>query len=247
MSSDRAVEAVLLDVGGVFLLPDPAVLQAALRPWAPDVSVTELRRSHYAGTAAMDANAFRAVEAAIAGPALSHGGWAAYNGGFVGALGLTGARADEAAAAVGDAHVGLGWTEVVPGSLDALRRLADTGVALGIVSNSDGTVAEQLLTARICQVGEGEGVVVTVVLDSHVVGIEKPDPAIFHQALEALGARPEWALHVGVTAWADVVGARAAGVRPVHLDPYQLCPVPTDHEHAIDLDDVVRLVGAHHG
>jgi putative hydrolase of the HAD superfamily len=83
---------------------------------------------------------------------------------------------------------------------------------------------------------------VTVVLDSFVVGVEKPDPAIFHRALEVLGVPPERAIHVGDTGWADVAGARAAGVRPVHLDPHRFCPNPDDHEHVTDLDGVVALV-----
>ncbi len=237
----RAVDAVLLDVGGVFLLPDPAVLAEAVRPWVPAASVAGLRWGHYAGIAAMDVAALAGSSApSERAPAY----WSAYNLGLVATLGLTGDAARAAAGAVGEAYRALRWTEVIPGALDGLRRLADTGVALGIVSNSDGSVEEQLLTARICQVGQGEGVPVTVVLDSHVVGVEKPDPAIFHRALDALRVPPERALHVGDTGWADIVGARAAGVRPAHLDPFDLCPVPGDHDHVRDLDDVVALIEA---
>jgi putative hydrolase of the HAD superfamily len=47
---------------------------------------------------------------------------------------------------------------------------------------------------------------------------------------------------VGDTGWADVAGARAAGVRPVHLDPHGFCPLPDDHDHVVDLDGVTALV-----
>lgn len=234
------VQAVLLDVGGVFLLPDVTMLRTALEPWLADVSVDDLRRAHYAGIAAMDATAFAAATAALAeGRPIPQPDWPAYTQAMVGALGIS----DGAAArAVGENMPGVRWSEMIPGALDALRRLADTGVAIGIVSNSDGTVEEQLLDARICQIGEGEGVQVTVLLDSHTVGIEKPDPAIFHHALRELGVAPEATLHVGDTGWADVVGARAAGVRPVHLDPYGDCPIPGDHDHVRDLDGIVALL-----
>lgn len=236
------VEAVLLDVGGVFLLPDVAMLRRALEPWLPAVTVDQLRRAHYAGIAAMDAVAFAAATDALAagGPA-PQPEWPGYNMAMIGALGL---HDPEAADAVGRGMPGVRWTEPVPGALEALRRIADTGVGIGIVSNSDGTVEEQLLDGRICQIGEGEGVRVTVVLDSHVVGIEKPDPGIFHRALGELGVAAEAALHVGDTGWADVVGARAAGVRPVHLDPYEDCRLRGDHDHVRDLDGVVAMLTA---
>lgn len=237
------VQAVLLDVGGVFLLPDVAMLRRALGPWLAEVEVEDLRRAHYAGIAAMDATAFATAASAIdEGRPIPAPDWPAYTRAMVGALGLSAEDGlADAARSVGESMPGVRWTEMIPGALDALRRLADTGVAIGIVSNSDGTVEEQLLDRRICQIGEGEGVTVTVLLDSHLVGIEKPDPAIFHHALAEMGVTPEATLHVGDTGWADVVGARAAGVRPVHLDPYGDCPLRGDHDHVRDLDGVVAL------
>jgi putative hydrolase of the HAD superfamily len=64
------------------------------------------------------------------------------------------------------------------------------------------------------------------------VGVSKPDPAIFHLALERAGAPADQAVYVGDNYWADVVGAQRAGLRPVLLDPHRLfpeavCPVLT--------------------
>jgi len=227
------IDAVLLDVGGVLVLPEPKVLLPAVHgAGAGHVTPTDLARAHYAGIAAMDSSA------------LARGitDWPVYTRALVEQLGVKGQVAELVHAAVQAAYEGMAWTGTIPGAVDALRRLADTGVALAIVSNSNGTVEEQLLTTKICQVGAGDGVRVTVVLDSFVVGVEKPDPAIFHRALDVLGVPAERAIHVGDTGWADVAGARAAGVRPVHLDPHGFCPVPDDHEHVTDLDGVVALV-----
>jgi HAD superfamily hydrolase (TIGR01509 family) len=58
------------------------------------------------------------------------------------------------------------------------------------------------------------------VVDSAVVGVEKPDPRIFRHALDAVGARPERTLHVGDLYAVDVVGARAAGLHALLLDPH---------------------------
>jgi putative hydrolase of the HAD superfamily len=105
------------------------------------------------------------------------------------------------------------WSQVLPGVPDALRALRAAGLRLVVVSNSDGTVEEGLATIGLRTLLDG-------VVDSAVVGAEKPDPAIFRHALELAGTRPERALHVGDLHAVDVLGARAAGVHAVLLDPH---------------------------
>lgn len=228
------VAAVLLDVGGVFVLPDSATLLPIVeRCGAARATLEDLAKGHYAGIAAMDRSALAKGVTAD---------WKAYNTALAECVGIPADRRAEAVDALSQAYASVPWSQIVPGTVDALRRLADTGVALGIVSNSNGTVEEQLLTSRICQVGAGEGVPVAVVLDSYVVGVEKPHPGIFERALSTLGVSAADAIHVGDTGWADIAGARAAGVRPVHLDPHGFCPIADDHEHVRNLDEVVDLV-----
>jgi len=81
------------------------------------------------------------------------------------------------------------------------------------VSNSNGTVEEGLTALGLRALLDG-------VIDSAVVGVEKPDPGIFRHALELAGARPERVVHVGDLHAVDVLGARAAGLHAVLLDPY---------------------------
>jgi putative hydrolase of the HAD superfamily len=81
-----------------------------------------------------------------------------------------------------------------------------------------------------------------------VVGVAKPDPRIFGLALDSLGVEAsENVLHVGDSLRYDVTGALAAGLRPVHLDPYGFCPDPDGHEHVRSLLDVPALatLGSH--
>jgi putative hydrolase of the HAD superfamily len=75
-----------------------------------------------------------------------------------------------------------------------------------------------------------------------VVGVAKPNPEIFRIALDALGlASSETILHVGDSLRYDVGGALAAGLRPVHLDPYGFCPAPEGHLHVSSLTEVAAL------
>jgi len=57
----------------------------------------------------------------------------------------------------------------------------------------------------------------------------------------ATGARPEEAIHVGDSLVTDVGGARAAGIEPVHFDPFRLCDLG-DHRHAASMVEVVAMV-----
>ena len=51
-----------------------------------------------------------------------------------------------------------------------------------------------------------------VIIDSQVVGVEKPDPRIFQLALERLGVGPDEVQFTGDIYSIDIEGARAAGI-----------------------------------
>jgi HAD superfamily hydrolase (TIGR01509 family) len=104
------------------------------------------------------------------------------------------------------------WSGVDPRTVPALKRLGAAGYRLGVVSNSDGRVAEALEAV-------GFGGVFEVVVDSKLAGVEKPDPRIFQVALDALKVPAADALYVGDLYEVDVVGARRAGMDVVLLDP----------------------------
>ena len=63
-----------------------------------------------------------------------------------------------------------------------------------------------------------------VTLASGEVGIAKPEPGIFYEVLGRMDVTPDESIYVGDNYWADVVGARRAGVTPVLLDPQGLFP-----------------------
>jgi len=104
------------------------------------------------------------------------------------------------------------WGGIRTGTVQALERLRGSGYRLGVVSNSDGRAEEGLAAAGLLSFFE-------VVIDSQLVGFEKPDPRIFEAALSRLGVRPQEALYVGDIYEVDVIGARRAGMEVVLLDP----------------------------
>ncbi len=95
--------------------------------------------------------------------------------------------------------------------LPAFQRLRERGLSLGIISNWD---------RRLESILEGLGLtdVLDTVISSASVGLHKPDPRIFEHACERLGVMPAEAVHVGDHHYADVLGARTAGMRPVLID-----------------------------
>ena len=105
------------------------------------------------------------------------------------------------------------WSAVLPRIPETLAAFRDRGLQLLIVSNSDGTV-EELITSQ------GLRPFFDAVIDSHVVGFEKPDPRIFYHALDVAGATADSTLHVGDMYHADVVGARSARLHALLLDPF---------------------------
>lgn len=100
--------------------------------------------------------------------------------------------------------------ELAPGIAECLDALAERGVRIGIVCDvgfAGGELLRGLLAAHgILDRFDGWGF-------SDEVGHYKPAPQIFERALEALGARPGEAIHVGDLRRTDVAGAAALGMR----------------------------------
>jgi putative hydrolase of the HAD superfamily len=211
--------AVLLDAGGVFLLPDRDRIAAAFERAEVEVPPPEvLDVAHHRAAARFSVTVD--VDADWVGS------WRAYLHDY--AIACT-AMLDDLVdldelhrhldSEFADAAL---WSTPIDGAREGLRRLASTGVRLGVVSNADGLMAQRLRELEILQVGPGPGVRVECVIDSGDVGVMKPDPAIFRIALEAMGLTADDAWYLGDMPAFDVVGARRAGLRPWVLDPLGL-------------------------
>jgi putative hydrolase of the HAD superfamily len=107
-----------------------------------------------------------------------------------------------------------GRVEALEGARETLAALRERGVP----------------TALICDTGLTPGRVVRVLLESHGLlehldvqvfsdeeGVPKPDPAVFHTALRALGVAAVGSVHVGDLKRTDVAGAHGAGMAAVRI------------------------------
>lgn len=113
------------------------------------------------------------------------------------------------------------WSHVEEGTAAALSRLRGLGCRLAVVSNADGRVERLLEDAGLTPHLE-------FVIDSQVLGVEKPDPGIFEEACRRLGLPPSRCLYVGDLYPVDVVGARRAGLQALLLDPLGRLDYPVE-------------------
>jgi putative hydrolase of the HAD superfamily len=236
------VSAILLDAGGVLVFPEPERVLPPLNAVGVNPDLATLERAHYLAMAEQDADAL---------PPVQDTWWRNYLRTYVTACGVPPDQREEVVTALSHGIKGISWAHVGTGAMDGLRAVAALGLPVGVVSNSDGSVEGDLRRLGICYVPpardarEAEGVPVGIVIDSAVAGVAKPDPAIFYLALDALGVSPgETVLHVGDSLRYDVAGALAAGLRPVHMDPFGFCPEPHGHLHVRRLADLTTLVAA---
>lgn len=113
------------------------------------------------------------------------------------------------------AHAEMLWRKADESTASTLKKLKDRGLILGVVSNSDGRVESALEQAGLASYFD-------FFIDSFLVGVEKPDPAIFRIATERAQIVAGQAAYVGDLYSIDVVGARGAGLLPILYDPYDL-------------------------
>ncbi|CAN5705382.1 HAD family hydrolase [soil metagenome] len=98
-----------------------------------------------------------------------------------------------------------------PESRRVLEELTELGLNLYVVSNWDVQLEQVLENLGWTNYFDG-------IVASAVVGVEKPDPGIFEEALHVSGARREKVVHVGNDPVADVRGATESGIDAVFVN-----------------------------
>ena len=204
MSERRRPEVVLFDAGNTLVFLDHDALAVAGEKVGYPVAGSVLRAS--------EPLAKKRYEAALTGGVSHADGWYLYIETLFVAAGMQTSLAGRAARAARELHDDFNlWRRVPADLVSALEDGRRSGLRYGVVSNSEGKLAE--LLARVALLDFFE-----VVVDSALVGVSKPDPAIFRHALDAMDARPEATMYAGDIPHIDVDGARAAGIDGVLID-----------------------------
>lgn len=222
---------MFLDGGGTIVLPDRRLVAAALGGAGLRIDPGAVPRAHYQAVREIDREGRLAPDDG-------------YGRRFCAALGVAPPHLAAAVAALSELSDSrrsgrVLWSEPTPGGFEAIQELMREGLAVIIVTNSDGHAAENLGAAGIL---DRTGLSAAAVIDSQVVGSTKPDRRIFDVALAAAGIRPDEAVHVGDMVSTDVRGASALGITPIHLDPYRRCR-SGDHRHVRSLRGLWAHVG----
>jgi len=231
-------DAVLFDAGNTLVFVDGGRVHTILAEHGADLERAEFEAIERDARIQLG----QRVEAAPGGDQQA---WREY---FVTLIGRSGVATDRIAAA-GEAirrshearHM---WTHVPEGTHRAIAQVRARGYRTAVVSNADGRV-EALLEDR------GLTEHLEFVLDSELVGVEKPDPRIFGAAVERLGVEAGRVLYVGDLYAVDVVGARGAGLDALLLDPFDAFGHLDDVDripHVLELPDwLARLESSRAG
>jgi len=155
---------------------------------------------------------------------LAHSGesenfWIEYSRRRLVALGISPALAREYASRI-SAHMGAEYRpeSVVPEDVrNALAELKQSGYLLAVLSNRNESFAQLLEEHRI-------GDFFDFSIPAGEVQVWKPEPGLFEHALRRAGVTAQEAIYVGDNYYADVVGARSAGLTPILFDPLGIFP-----------------------
>ena len=202
-----SLTTILFDAGGTLVYLDYAFLARELRRAGIAVSLRAIRLAEYAAKAEIDRRLFGAVGDTDETRRRPY---------FVALLDHLGVESSRAAMLIEHfdaAHKQDNlWRKMLPSTPAVLSVLRNRGLTLGVISNADGRIGSILQKCGIAELFD-------TVIDSHEVGVEKPDPHIFALALERLHVHPNQALYVGDIYGIDVIGAERAGLSSVLLDP----------------------------
>ena len=200
---------VFLDYGGTlgFGNESPAELwQTFLRELAGlEVALPETQQAW--GKA--DAH-FRSQSTAYHGP--SDEFWLDYNRFILQELGIDSGEQQRLAHSIQAAFQQHKWSSsLFPETREALHELRRQNYRIGVISNNTDRFPQELAEQQLADFFES-------ITYSGELGLEKPDPAIFHLAMQRMGSGGNDAVHVGDSYEKDVVGARAAGITPILID-----------------------------
>lgn len=208
-AAESAIELLLLDVGNTIAFLDVGAVADIVSSHGHPLDARVLAR--------VEGRAKRRYEELMARGVSHEDAWGLYLASLLEEGGLEPSAARAMVAPLRRAHDAFNLWRRVPEGLDAALDRARTRMRIAIVSNSEGRLPELLERIGIARHFES-------ITDSHHEGVRKPDPEIFRRALERAGSAAERAIYLGDIPGVDVVGAHAAGMRAVLIDPFGFYP-----------------------
>ena len=206
MTQSSKITTVLFDAGGTLVHADLRFIHKLLRQAGITATPQVIRRAECVSKQAID----RRMKAAVADTDDTRR--QPYFAAMLEHLGIQQEQAADLLRRIDAEHQHENlWRLMRPSTPQILHELCSRGLALGVVSNSDGRIFSVLDRCGLAQFFQ-------VIVDSHEVGIEKPDPRIFQVALNKTNAQPEQAFYVGDIYSIDIVGAERTGMQSVLLD-----------------------------
>lgn len=103
------------------------------------------------------------------------------------------------------------WHYYLNNTHDVLEYLKGKGYYLAVISNSDGQVRRLLTEAQLDRY-------FNFIIDSHFVGVEKPNKRIFELGIKASKFKPHEIIYIGDIYSIDVMGAQGSGMQTILLD-----------------------------
>jgi putative hydrolase of the HAD superfamily len=153
---------------------------------------------------------------------------------FVAAMGITGVSADEL---LEDYRAIYPSCAVLSeGARETVEAIRGQGLPVGVITNGN----ERVQRAKLDAIGLAQFFDPVVI--SEVVGMSKPDPAIFRLATNELGIDPAETLYVGDNPTVDIVGAAAAGLQTAWFRNGQPWPEGIIPRADVDIDTLPELL-----
>jgi HAD superfamily hydrolase (TIGR01549 family) len=189
---------IFFDVGNTLLFPNRAKM---LAPISADLHPTLEAWQEF------ERRTKKEFDEGMVGGTVDHGFWWTFHTYLLEDLGHDFSVRDEM---VANTQNSANWDEILPGTREALDRIAQN-FRIAVISNADGGIERVLSRCNIADCFES-------ITDSGIVGIEKPRVVIFEAALAAMNAKANESLYVGDVYSVDYLGARNAGMDAVLLD-----------------------------
>jgi 2-haloacid dehalogenase len=126
--------------------------------------------------------------------------------------------------------------ECYPEVPDTLVKLKDSGQQIAILSNGSPTMLETVVKSS------GLEDLVRTILSIEMVGIFKPDPAVYQLAVDRLGVKAAEIVFMSSNAW-DAVGATAFGLRVAWINRFAQRPERLPFQPDIEIKTLDELPG----